>query len=749
VKTSLLTLLLAAVGLWAQTPAAPPAFPAFPAVPTNAPMDTNRAQALQRALQRALGSRTNAPPSGAASTPAKPVAGAGLSAPGPASRDQAAATPGAGAVTNVPAGAVTPAPGLAAQRSDLTVAAVPSPAVTNAPEEETLPPGLINFQQADLNQVLQLYAEWVNRTVLRPATLPAPTITLKTQTPLTRREAVQALDAVLALNGITMVNAGDKFVKALPEAQSISAGAPFDTNGPAFLPELGQFVTHVVQLKYAKPTELMPVLQPFVKIPNAILPIEGSQILVIRDYAENVKRMLELVAKIDVAVPSEYVSEVIPIKYAKSSDIASALNSLSSGGGGATLGGGAAGGTGTRGTRGTGSRGMGGMGGMGTMPGQNTMPGMMTPTGSAGNPTPQAGSSFSQRLQNIIQRASTTGEIQVLGQTKIISDERTNSLLIYASKEDMKTIKEIVAKLDMVLPQVLIEAAIVSVTLSSSHDLGISYLQHPQNSGQWTGVGAINNKNFLSANSFNGSGTNSLIPQGFSYLMSWDQDLDVTLTAVAANSRARILQRPRIQTSHNEPAHLFVGESRPYPTSSYYGGGAYGGYSSIQQLNIGVTLDVTPLINPDGLVVMDIQQEIDSFEGNVTIANVGDVPITATKQASAKVSVRDHDTIILGGLIETDKNNNASGVPLLMDIPLLGNLFRSSHADESRNELIVLIRPTVLPNPEIAALAATAEKNKMPGVRQMEKEIRAEEMQRLKAMDKDEKPSSYLPAPKP
>ena len=83
--------------------------------------------------------------------------------------------------------------------------------------------------------------------------------------------------------------------------------------------------------------------------------------------------------------------------------------------------------------------------------------------------------------------------------------------------------------------------------------------------------------------------------------------------------------------------------------------------------------------------------------------------------------MRDHDTIILGGLIETDKNKNASGVPLLMDIPLLGYLFRSSHADETRNELIVLIRPTVLPTPEIAALAATAEKNKMPAVRRFGK----------------------------
>jgi general secretion pathway protein D len=372
------------------------------------------------------------------------------------------------------------------------------------------------------------------------------------------------------------------------------------------------------------------------------------------------------------------------------------------------------------------------------------------------SPTPApaaAGSSFSSRLQSIINRASSTGEIQVLGQTKIISDERTNSLLIYASKEDMKTIMGIVSKLDVVLAQVLIEAVIISVTLSDSHDVGVSYLQHPQNAGNWTGVGAINNKNFLKTSDFSGingaTNVSGAVPSGFSYLMSFGQDLDVAVTAAASDSRARILQRPRIQTSHNEPATLFVGESRPYPTSSYYGGGAYGGYSSIQQLQIGVTLEVTPLINPDGLVVMDIHTKIDSFEGNVTIQNVGDVPVTSSKDASAKVSVRDHDTIILGGLIETDKNKSSSGVPVLMDIPLLGYLFRASHADETRTELIVLIRPTVLPTPEIAALAATAEKNKMPGVRGTEKELRDDEKQRLKAADKADKVNLYQPSENP
>src|SRR5262249_15021548 len=142
-----------------------------------------------------------------------------------------------------------------------------------------------------------------------------------------------------------------------------------------------------------------------------------------------------------------------------------------------------------------------------------------------------------------------------------------------------------------------------------------------------------NNNNVFSANNFNiingiATNTSSILPGGFSYLASFGNDLDIYITALASSGRARILQRPRIQTSHAVPATIFVGESRPYPQGSYYGGGSFGGYSTIQQLQIGVTLSVTPLINPDGLVVMDISQQITSFAGNVTIQGVGDVPIT-------------------------------------------------------------------------------------------------------------------------
>ncbi len=624
-----------------------------------------------------------------------------------------------------------------------------SAAATNAPAavEETTPPGMINFRAVDLNDVLTLYSELVNRTILRPTTLPAVLITLKNQTLLTKHEAIQALDAVLALNGISIVPMGEKFVKVVPSAQANQTGAALHEEKAKDLPELGSYVTHIVQLRYVKPSELMTVLTPFAsQIPNPILPIDGSAILVLRDNTENVKRMLEMVEKIDVAVPAEFISEVIPIKYALASDIASALNSLSAGGGGTTVGAGAGGGTARGGTGRFGGgfgaqRTVGGVGGVGgAYPGALNTPGIQQQAPGAVGTTPGTGGTFSDRLRSIIQRASGPGEIQVIGTMKIIADERTNSLLVFAGRQDMDTIKKIISQLDVVLAQVLIEAVIIEVTLGpDSKDFGFSYLQHPQTVGKWTGVGSAGAGQFLTPGSFAGAvGTNAAsgLAGGFNYLFSYGQDLDVTITAIESSSRAKILQRPRIQTSHAVQAQLFVGESRPYPQGSYYGGGSFGGYSTIQQLQIGVTLDVTPLINPDGLVVMDIHQTIENYAGFTEITGVGQVPNTTRKEAAAKVAVRDRDTIMLGGLIETDKSKSGSGVPFLMDIPLLGYLFRSTSTSETRKELIVLIRPTVLPTPEIAALTAKAEKDRMPGVSRAEKEILAEEAARLKQADK-------------
>ena len=320
----------------------------------------------------------------------------------------------------------------------------------------------------------------------------------------------------------------------------------------------------------------------------------------------------------------------------------------------------------------------------------------------------------------------------MLGQTKIIADERTNSLLIFASKGDLHTISNIIDKLDVVLAQVLIEAVIMEVTLTSDLEYGISYAQKRATDFGTvaSGAGVVKTIPFLNITDVlgGGSGSNS-IGTGFSYAASF-MNLDAVITALAGDGRGKILQRPRIQTSHAVEANLFVGQSRPYPTGS---GNSFGGgsYSQIQQLQIGVTLSVLPLINHDGLVVMDIRQKVESYDGDVVIQNVGAVPITSQKEANAKVAVRDRETVMLGGFVNSNKEKGRSGVPLLKDIPLLGALFRSNSDKSDRTELIVLIRPTVLPTPTDAADVAMEEKSTLPGVALAQEEFEKEELKRF------------------
>lgn len=659
-------------------------------------------------------------------------------------------TPSAAPVVAAPQPAVpvptTPRPGVSATPTPVTPAvpggAAPAAATADAGaqgDEDVFPPGLIKFQDADLIQVLEVYQDLTGRTVMRPNNLPQTKITIRSQTPLTRKEAIQALDTILAMNQITMIPQGEKFVKAVAQATAPTEAARFNELDVEDLDETTRFICQVVQLKNALPREVAPALQPLAKMPgSSIMAIDSSGILVLRDYEENIKRMLELLEKIDVVPQQEFDSIVIPIKYALAADIAQVLGSLTAGGGGPTTVGrqttrtGLAGPGGTSGAPGT--PGYPGSTGIPGQPGYN--PNVAGGLGGAGGglgSTAAGRSSFQDRLRQIVNRAAASGDIVILGNTKIIADERTNSLLIFANKADLATISNIIDKLDMVLPQVLIEAIIMEISLDDKLNYGISYLQRqPSQAGQFTGIGAINNGRFLRPEAFSNLGTNATgggLGGGFSYLARFT-DFEATATAAASDSRVNILSRPRIQTSHAVEANLFVGRTRPYVTGqySYFGGGPQ---TQFQQQQIGITLSVLPLINPEGLVVMDIRQKIQSIGNEIPINANFSVPETIDREANAKVSVRDKETIILGGFINSERRKSKSGVPILKDIPLLGKLFSSNSRSEQRTELMVLIRPTVLPTPSDAALAAHEEKSKLPGIIMAEKDYTEAERKRL------------------
>lgn len=729
--------------------------------PSYAPMESEEAPAAPAAQpETSAPAVTQAAPVKEATPPLVPPPAAKNAAPATA-QTEAAAEMAASKSNAAPASPFghPEQPAVPALPSASTTANVAG-AKTNA--EPLLPELSVNFHAAPIDLVLQTYADFVHRTLLRsPSINGQATITLVQQNPLTKTELIQAMDAVLAMNNIAMVPIGDKFIKVVPVTDVQGVGMPINDMNASMLPQFGPYDTHIVQLKYTKPSEMVPILQQFTKTPGAVLPIEGSGMIVLRDTAENVRVMLDVISRLDTTVPAEIESEVIPIKYALASDIANALNALSgSGGGGTVVGGNSSGRTGTLGT--SRSTGMGsgfGNTGMGGQYGQQGIGGGgafgnrgFGNTGGAfgGNPAATGGAapSFTDRVRSLIDRASggKNGEFQILGETKIIADERMNALLVFANHQDMEMVKKVVKELDVVLAQVLIEAIIMEVTLDNSQTIGLSAAQNPTGHHNVYVGGYNNGQNFFpfggntDSNSFPGNFTGALPGNMFSYWGNFGNNFQVALQAAASEGRVNVLSRPRIQTSHGVEADLFVGETIPYVDSTT--AGAFGGtgvYNSYQQQQIGITLKVKPLINPDGLVVMDIYQEASEPGPSSTAVNINgtEVPTINQRQAAATVAVKDRDTIILGGMISTTQSKTKSGVPYLKDIPLLGALFRSTANTEERTELIVLLRPTVLPTPEAAATVAAAEQRRLPGVRAAEAEIHADETARLKAADEE------------
>jgi type II secretory pathway component GspD/PulD (secretin) len=169
---------------------------------------------------------------------------------------------------------------------------------TSSAGQQEMAAGMIDFQNADLLQVLDIYQELSGRTVIR-GSLPRPVISVRNQTPLTRVQALQLLDTVLAANGIAMVLAGDSAVKAVPAAQAASEAPPNITLPLELLPDSGSFMSRTVQLKKVRAVEVATVLQPLVKTPNALLPIGMSNQLVIRDYSSNVRQMLQMLQELE------------------------------------------------------------------------------------------------------------------------------------------------------------------------------------------------------------------------------------------------------------------------------------------------------------------------------------------------------------------------------------------------------------------------------------------------------------------
>ena len=337
-------------------------------------------------------------------------------------------------------------------------------------------------------------------------------------------------------------------------------------------------------------------------------------------------------------------------------------------------------------------------------------------------------------LGTAIDGTTVYAQVETLGPTKITWDERVNYLVVTASAKDLAIIKGIISKLDVVLSQVLVEGVILQFPLDDRKDSPRSKpnaAPHlPSSFSALTNVSGLSTTRFTSVDA-----TSKTNPQGsqLSYEATLTGDLDALITSLANNQGVMVLQKPRIQTSVGVPATMFVGSGRPYPGGSY----TCGCLPSISSLDTGITIDVVCLLTSDGTVLTDIQTTVNKLAGHVTIQNVGDVPMTESYSGQAHVAVRDRQIIALGGLIQEEKTPLFSQVTALDKVPVAGHLLNriiTSPTHTKRYELMVLIRATILPVPEIQALAGQRE-DRMPGIKQLEQDILTEEANRLRAAE--------------
>jgi general secretion pathway protein D len=266
------------------------------------------------------------------------------------------------------------------------------------------------------------------------------------------------------------------------------------------------------------------------------------------------------------------------------------------------------------------------------------------------------------------------------GDLRIIANNDSNSLLVLATPAEFSVIEAALGRLDAPVRQVLIEASLAEVTLTDEFRYGV----------QW---------NFANKNgpvTLSDTGTIAQAFPGLSYLYTGSNSISAVLNALESLTKVRVISSPKLLTLNNHEALLQVGDSVPIATQSAISTATAGApiVNSIQMQDTGVILTVTPRVNKNGLVQLDISQEV-SASTETTTSNI-DSPTIQQRKFTSTVVVKNGDTIALGGLITESITKARSGVPVLENIPLLGNLFRDTHNTTTRTELILLITPRVL-----------------------------------------------------
>jgi general secretion pathway protein D len=309
-----------------------------------------------------------------------------------------------------------------------------------------------------------------------------------------------------------------------------------------------------------------------------------------------------------------------------------------------------------------------------------------------------------------------------VGDVTIIPDAVNNSLLILATPADYAQVEKAVDKLDILPMQVLVEASIVEVRLENELEYGLQWFFKGSH-GKYNSRGGLNIGNdggLPGLPELSGALTN---PANFTYAIFDAAGTRAVLNAAAGDSQLKVLSSPSLMVLDNHTATIRVGDQVPIRTSETTNtsssvpvdeGVSSNITSEIQYRDTGVTLEVTPRVNSGGMVMLEITQRVDDVDE--TTSSGIDSPTILQREITTSVAVQSGETIVLGGLIRENKEESESGIPYLKELPILGALFGSKRTSNVKTELVVMITPSAVANPQEARQVTDEYKAKLQGV---------------------------------
>lgn len=621
--------------------------------------------------------------------------------------------------------------------------------VKKAPPSVTL-----NFVNADIEGVSRAMAAIVDRQIMVDPRVKG-TITLYSEQALTPREAYLNYLAALRGQGFSVVEVAG-MLKVVPEAEAKLQTGTVDVGHVTKSGD--QVITQIFRLQYESANNLVAVLRPLISPNNTINANQGTNTLVITDYADNLKRMAQMIAALDVASATDM--EAMPLQYAIASDLAPVVQKLADGGASPGVSGGGSQPTQVIADPRTNTLmvrapnvarmnmvrnlvqrldkpGTSGLGGSGihvvylrnadavklaqvlraAFPGAGS--GGASSTGGA---TGGAQSGMTQQMGGINSAAGgasaqSTSPVSASAQPStggfIQADPSTNSLVITATDALYKQLRAVIDQLDGRRAQIYIEAMIVEVNEQKLAEAGFQWSGLLGNENSKNGVGAVTNLPAGKIPSLVSAATSPLTALGSATGLNVGlihnygdgrYGLAALATFLETKTDANILSKPNMVALDNEEAKIVVGRNVPFVTGSYTNGstssssGTVNPFTTVERKDVGLTLRVKPQVGEGGTVRLTVFQE----KSDVEKTDPTQGPTTTKSSIETTVVIDDGQTLILGGLLKDQYGNGDSQVPLLGDIPVIGNLFKSRSRSRDKTNLMVFLRPVVLRNQEAA-----------------------------------------------